>query len=171
MRVTVCSWHGSRPVMKSRDVGPQTDSEVGTGVLVGELILVTDGAGFNKLMGILIQGLPPWLVPEKFFGPLDPWVADQMRTVALLEHLKPELGCPDPLLYSPGDGRGQVNWWKDGVCLCGTLLHSLQKLIRQGVGLDIVTTWSVGESKIEASEEVEPAGLPGIQSLGCPEVF
>lgn len=60
---------------------------------VGGLVLVKDGAGFHNLLDILVQGLPPELSLEKFFGPLYPWVAGERRTVAQLEDLGSELGC------------------------------------------------------------------------------
>lgn len=50
--------------------------------LVGRFVLVTDGAGFNKSMDILVPGLPPEPMLEKFFDPLDPWVAGEMRAGA-----------------------------------------------------------------------------------------
>ncbi len=117
-------------------------------------------------------------------------MTSEVRAVGPLEHLGTEVGRdeepigrtdagtwlllqrrPNSLLNPPCNGGGQVSRGKDGVYCHGNLLLSLQELAGEGVGLYVAGPWAIGEGEIEPGEEEGPAGLPGVQSSGCPDVL
>ncbi len=79
-----------------------------------------------------------------------------------------EGGDTDLFLQSPLDGADEYGWRENGL-RCGGFFRSVNT--GEGVGLDILISWSIGNGKLELSKEERPAGLAGIQPFSTPEIF
>ena len=121
----------------------------------GGLVLITDWAGFDEVLGVLFQAGPPEALEEGVLCPSSTRVAGELGGVGPLQHLLPQgwrdeqavwragagtrlslSRCSHPLLDVPGHRGDKTGPREDGLWPLSRFLRSLE-LPGQGVGFGI----------------------------------